>query len=143
MPYVPEFMVQPDEYERDKLLVEDLPGWIEFARKWFPTNDWPRKGPEHAATEPSRPWEPVVLGGRRWRRVSYAYDITPEARYEYIYTKCTLGDPLKYPHERDSPRTAGEGWRQQCPYCQIQTEEIGDDICPSCGRKLVFIRVSE
>lgn len=143
MPYVPEFMTQRDEYKRDKGSVASRQDWIAFSRKWFPVARWPRKGPEHAAMEPPRPWEPLHLGGRTWRRVSYAYDITPEARYEYISTKCTMGDPLKFPHEQNGPKTAAEGWRQECPYCQIDTSEIGDDTCPSCGRKLVFNRVSD
>jgi len=135
-------MIQSDEYEREKALVHDVSSWAAFARKWFPTTKWPRQRPDGAAAKP-RAWESLSLGGRTWRRVSYDYDITPEARYEYIYTKCTVGDPIKFPHERHSPRTASEGWRQECPYCQIETSEVGADTCPNCGRKLVFTRVSE
>jgi hypothetical protein len=136
-------MVHKDEYEREKGLVSDLPHWAAFARKWFPTETWPRKGTRDATAVAPHPWEPLFLGGRKWRRVSYAYDISPEARYEYVYTKSTLGDPIKFPYEQNSPRTPAEGWRQECPYDEIVTQEIGDDICPKCGRKLVFSRVSE
>jgi hypothetical protein len=136
-------MIHREEYERDKRRVVDLAGWMEFRRKWFPTETWPWKGPEPAATPPRRPCGPISLGGRRWGRASYVYDIPPEALYEYGYTRSTLGDPFVFPHERDSPRTAAEGWSQECPYCQISTNEIGDELCPSCGRKLAFVRCTD
>lgn len=142
MPFVPDFMVRTEEYEREKHEVRDVSSWAAFARKWFPTAAWPRKQSEDAATIP-RVGKPLWLGGRTWRRVSYSYDITPEARYEFIYTKCTVGDPVKFPHERNSRRTSSDGWRHECPYCQIETSDPGDELCPSCGRTLVFTRATD
>ncbi len=81
---------------------------------------------------------PLRLGGREWIYTNSVYDISPEARYEYFYALRMVGAPFQFPTWKTSPKTADRGWRQECPYDEISTAEIGDPICPKCGRKLVL-----
>lgn len=143
MPIVPEFAQNRSAYNADKLKITSLDDWLAFNRKWFPADSWPRKSDADVRAEApaKRGW--LDLGGRRWSHVSYAYDLSPEDRYEYIYTQRMIGDPLKNPEEKNIPRTAAEGWAQECPHCEITTSQIGADVCPRCGRKLAFTRRAE
>ena len=54
-----------------------------------------------------------------------------------------LGEPLIFTDENNIPKTTEYGWSQDCPYCEISTTDIGDDICPKCGRKLLYDRVAD
>ena len=143
MPLVPEFASNRPAYNADKAKVVTLEDWVAFSQKWFPWKTWPRKSDAQVRAEApgKRGW--LDLGGRRWSYVNYVYDLSPEDRYEYIYTERMLGDPLRFPQGKDDPKTADEGWAQQCPYCEITTTQIGADVCPQCGRKLAFTRRAE
>jgi hypothetical protein len=143
MPHTPEFRQKFEEYSREKLQIKNLQDWAEFAKKWFPSVKWPRKTPQQLGCESQGKKGPIKLGGRVWSYETYAYDIKPEDRYEYIYTLKTIGDALRFPDEQISSKIASEGWRQECPFCEIETGEIGEDVCPLCGRKLVFKRYSD
>lgn len=136
-------MQQWAQYLEEKNGVRTLDDWLAFRKKWFDYLRWPTKTPSQIQSEAKDKRSPVNMGGREWSRVSYAYDMSPAARYEYIATLKTLGDAIRFPDEAASPRTAEEGWRQECPYCEIVTTEIGEEICPQCGRSLVYDRRTE
>src|SRR5262245_35634992 len=140
MAWEPGFVTQGAQYMEEKKNVRTFRDWLAFSKRWFGTSGWPTKSPSQIEAEAKDRRSPVEIGGRYWSRVSYAYDISPEARYEYIATLRTLGDALRFPNEANAPRTAAEGWRQECPHCEIVTDEIGDAVCPQCGRRLVFDR---
>lgn len=86
---------------------------------------------------------PVKLGGRSWSYTFGSYDLTPEARYEYCWTMAKVGSPLKFPHEAGRKKKPKEGWRQECPYCEISTDELGEAVCPKCGRELADVRYAD
>jgi hypothetical protein len=143
MPFIPKFMREHAAYQSELSNVKTLPQWELFTKTWFDTSDWPKKSGEDIAKESERKKGPVSLGGRSWCFTNSAYDLTAEARYEYYYATHEVGSPLKFPLWRTSPKKAANGWRQECPYCEISTDEIGSPICPQCSRKLIFEWYSE
>jgi hypothetical protein len=140
MAYVPDFAQQRAIYESEKAAIRTVEDWYAFNRRWFPTQKWPRKSDAQVRAESVNKRGPVDLGGRRWSNVTYSYDLTPEDRYEYVFTQRTIGDPLRYPEEQATEKTPADGWAQECPYDEISTTQIGDMTCPKCGRRLVFTR---
>jgi hypothetical protein len=140
MAYVPEFAQQRAIYEAEKAAIRTVEDWYAFARRWFPAQTWPRKSAAQIRAEAVNKRAPVDVGGRRWSTVTYVYDLTPEDRYEYVFTERTIGDGLKYPEEQALEKTAANGFAQECPYDEISTTQIGEPTCPKCGRRLVFTR---
>ena len=140
MNFDPQFMLQRDLFYKERQAVRSLEDWRSFYKKWLDNSSWPTKPPELIREEGLKKLGPVLIGGRIWGFTSFNDDISPEARYEYVFTMKTIGDPLKFPHEAELPRTAAEGFSQHCPYCELSTNDVGDDICPQCGRKLVYVR---
>jgi hypothetical protein len=143
MPFTPEFMLHLDQFRKEREAVRTLDDWETFDKKWLDNTSWPTKTADVLREEGKRKRGPVSIGGRSWGFTDFNDDISPEARYEYFYTLATVGDPINFPDEKSVPKTADEGFRQECPYCEIWTDEIGDDVCPKCRRKLVFGRSSD
>lgn len=133
-----------EEFSAERQCVRTVEQWRAFCAKWFDRSKWPPKGPEQLASESRRKQGPIRLGGRLWGYTSWGIDLTPEARYEYCWTLHAVGDPLTFPHMKDRPTPPpGESWAQECPYCEISTSQIGEEICPQCGRGLVYVYVSD
>jgi|GEM_PF-5454229 len=138
MPYLPEFMIQFQKYSQEKQNIKTYNDWQKFKRKWFDKKNWPQKTPSQLAEESKNKIGPFKIGGRLWGYTTYIYDITPEARYEMFSVLRNLGEPLVFTDEKYIPKTANNGWSQDCPYCEISTTDIGDEICPKCSRKLLY-----
>ena len=128
MPMVPEFMKRRAAFDREREAVRTMEDWNQFETKWFDSKDWPRRPP------PERR-EGLILGGRAWAPTFWVYDLAPEARYEYFFTLRTVGDAAR----GWRPEPGQEGWRQECPFCEISTGDIGDATCPQCGRRLISV----
>src|SRR5256885_10714 len=99
MPFEPEFMRKLGAFRAERDSVRNLEQWQALSDKWLDTTGWPTKGPEQTARESAGKLGPVRLGGRLWSHTSLAYDISPEARYELIYTLKAVGDPIRFPLE--------------------------------------------
>jgi len=140
MPFNPDFMLKPEQFQRDRKKVLSLDEWKAFYKKWLDTKSWPKKSPDVRREEGKRKRGPVWLGGRLWGFTNFNYDISPEARYEYFFALRTVGGPLKFPDEVELAKTAENGFYQECPYCEIATDQIGEEDCPQCGRKLLYNR---
>ena len=138
--FAPAFMQRLDEFRKERASISTLDEWMAFAKKWLDTEDWLLKTAGQTEAEGMRKCGPVVLGGRKWVYTSWNYDVSPEARYEYFYTLRGFGDVVRFPEVRSVPKTAENGYRQECPYCEISTREIGGPTCPTCGRALIFTR---
>ncbi len=131
----PAFMLRFEEFVAERRRVRTLEDWRAFATRWFDTSAWPIKSPEQRAAEALRKQGPVRLGGRLWGYTTWVYDLSPEARYEYFSTLRRVGDPIRFGAvDPDS----GERRAQECPYCEISTDEPGEAVCPRCGRDLVY-----
>jgi hypothetical protein len=143
MPYTPTFMDRFSDYARELGRVGSLSDWIAFTKRWFDSCQWPRKTPEQRSDESRNKRGPVELGGRTWSYTSWVFDLTPEARYEYFSALHLIGDPLKFPDQFTRPKRAADGWRQECPFCEISTDQLADDQCPKCGHPLLYVQYSE
>jgi hypothetical protein len=133
-------MLLHDEFRRERDAVQSIENWNVFYRKWLNNASWPTKSKEKLNDEAKHKCAPISIGGRTWGFTFFNDDISPEARYEYFFALKSIGDPLKFPNERQLPKTAELGFSQQCPYCEISTNEIGDDRCPKCKRQLILFR---
>ena len=136
-------MIHRNDYETDKKRVRSLEDWKLFAQKWFKEAEWPRKSSEQLTAESKWKRGPVRLSGRVWTYKFFPYDLTPEARYEYFLTLREVGGPIKFPDEVQMEKSPELGWRQECPYDEISTDEIGEPICPLCQRRLILERYSD
>jgi hypothetical protein len=143
MPFEPEFMKRLTEFAADRGRLHSVTDWVAFQGKWFDRSAWPEKSASQRAAESPNKRGPVQIGGRTWGYTSWTYDLTPEARYEYFATLHSVGDPIRFPHEAGIAKTAANGWRQECPFDEISTKELGDESCPRCGRRLQYVRYSE
>lgn len=140
MQFIPEFMIHLDQFRKERELVRNIDDWKSFFRKWLDSRTWPVKSVDVLRIEGKRKIGPIQMGGRSWGFSNLNLDISPEARYEYVYTFSKVGTPIKFPKEKNDPKTADRGYRQECPHCEIWTSQIGDRVCPRCGRELVFGR---
>ncbi len=138
MVYCPDFVVKSAEYENEKQQVKTEKDWIVFRNKWFDISNWPEKQADQLAKESLNKKGPLLIGGRKWGYRTLICDISPEARYEFCYTYYTVGYKFIFPEYMDEPKTARNGWSQECPFCEISTHEIGDEECPICKRKLIY-----
>ena len=97
---------------------------------------------QQRAVESAHKRGPLRVGGRLWSYTSWVYDLSPDARYVYFSTLRRVGDPIRFPGSRAGAGGTAAGSdahsAQECPYCEISTAEIGDDLCPQCGRQLVY-----
>ncbi len=143
MSYNPKFIVEFEKYNKEKQNIKTFDDWQKFNKKWFDKKNWPQKTSSQFAEDSKNKISPCQLGGRLWGYTTYIYDITPEARYEMFSALRNLGEPLIFTDENNITKTAEYGWSQDCPYCEISTTDIGDDICPKCGRKLLYDRVAD
>ncbi|WP_373000598.1 hypothetical protein [Lutispora sp.] len=141
MVYVPSFMNYLDEYNKQKRNIHTVDDWVKFRNEWFDESQWPLKTPFQLTEESLRKRGPKKIAGRLWVYTTYMYDISPEARYEFFSALYNIGHPLLFNYS--GPKTAENGWNQNCPYCEISTNEIGDDTCPVCTRKLLYSRVMD
>ncbi len=132
------------EFSAERQAVRTVEEWRAFCAKWFDLSAWPCKTSAQLASESLRKRGPIRLGGRQWSYTSWGIDLTPEARYEYCWTLHAVGDPLAFPHMKNRPTPPpGESWAQECPYCEISTDQIGEEVCPQCSRGLVYVYVSD
>jgi hypothetical protein len=138
MSFEPIFMLQHEEYLAEKQRVRSVEDWQKFAAKWFDRSNWPEKDEAQLAEEAPLKRGPVRLGGRLWGYTFFIYDLSPEARCEYLTTVRTLGDPILFPDAANREKVPEEGWSQRCPYCEISTYEMGDETCPQCGHALAY-----
>jgi len=147
MSYEPLFMKGWEKYIKDQSNVKTKNDWIEFRRKWYDEDEkkWPKKTPQQRAEESTKKRGPIKIGGRTLVHVSYPFDLTSEARYELMKTSTEIGLRLVLPNGYHSPQESGDnqGWMQECPYCEIATHEIGDENCPICTRKMIYIWVGD
>lgn len=143
MSFEPVFMTKFDEYQSEKGKVRTVADWIAFKKRWFDKADWPRLTPQQTQERSRHKRGPVEIGGRTWSYTNFAYDITPEARYEYFFTLSGIGAALAFGITAAQAKTAERGWRQECPFDEISTDEIGDETCPKCGRKLVYTQYAD
>jgi hypothetical protein len=139
MAFEPNFMKRLDEFKADQNRIRTIQDWIAFTKKWFPRDQWPQKSKDQLAAESKSKMGPVSIGGRMWNYTFWSYDLTPESRYEYFWTIKKVGDPIRFPHEQYKEKRAENGWRQECPYCEISTDELGEATCPICARKLIYV----
>src|SRR5262245_35505463 len=140
MAFMPDFFLRIHDFDHHRRSLRSEQDWIEFVQKWFPTDSWPLKSPQQLSEESIRKAGPIELGGRSWVFTSWVYDLDPEARYEYFWTLVMVGHPLVFPNSGRPSSTdlTPPGWSQQCPYCEISTDERGDPTCPRCGRLLLW-----
>lgn len=131
------------KYIKEKQQVRTFNDWLVFKKRWFNKTEWPEKSSFQLKEESYNKIGPINLGGRLWGYTTYIYDITPDSRYEMFSALRNLGEPLFFGDEIKIPRTSEYGWFQECPYCEISTTDIGDEICPKCGRKLLYGRAAE
>jgi hypothetical protein len=136
--YIPKFMRELERFRSALKNIRTPSTWTEFEREWFDAGDWPNKTPSQLAEEALTKRGPLLLGGRVWSYTTFSYDITPESRYEYMSATRMIGGPLKFPNWNSSPKKAENGWRQECPYCEISTSTIGNPECPVCHRQLIL-----
>jgi hypothetical protein len=136
-------MQELDRFRAERDQLRDLPGWKLFQRKWLNNATWPTKSDDQVRREQAGRDSPMRLGGRLWGWLSDRDDISPEARYEYCWTLEVVGRPLRFPDEAELPKTSAMGFYQYCPYCEIATDEIGSEECPTCGRQLLYGRWAE
>jgi hypothetical protein len=141
MPYQPAFMQQHDAYLAEKAQVRTVEDWARFSRKWFDATDWPEKTQAQLDAEAAVKRGPVKLGRRLWGYGYFLYDLTPEARCEYLSTLATLGDAIRFPPPPVEERYSEEGWEQRCLPCEIATSQLGGETCPRCGGALIYIQV--
>ncbi len=141
MAYEPEFMKRFEEYNKEKQAIKTLEDWRRFKKKWFDWQNWPRKTAAQQREYEIKCKNPIQAGGRTWHHTLLLLDITPEARYEYSVTSDEIGFPLAFPNGIHKPQDLSNtyGWSQECPFDEIATDEIGDEICPVCGRKLIYV----
>lgn len=138
MSYEPEFMRRYDEFDADRRRIRTTEEWIAFRRKWLDQSVWPRKSPEQLGKEAMDARGDVRrFDGRTWARTQYAYDITPEARYELFATIANVGDPIRFPHLAAHTGDAPSGRTYSCPFCEMATREPAPTACPRCGRPLL------
>ena len=142
MAFEPAFMRRFAEFDAERRRVRTPEDWRVFASKWFDASSWPMKTPEQRAAESAHKRGPLRVGGRLWSYTSWVYDLSPDARYVYFSTLRRVGDPIRFPGSRAGAGGTAAGSdahsAQECPYCEISTAEIGDDLCPQCGRQLVY-----
>lgn len=143
MPFEPEFMLKPEQFRSDREEVRTLDDWKAFNKKWLIRISWPKKSPDVQRAEAQKKKGPVLIGRRLWSFTNFNFDISAEARYEFFFALRTVGWPLKFPDQVELPKTAENGFYQECPYCEIATTEIGEEICPQCERKLLYHRFSD
>ncbi len=141
MPFQPEFMIKTEEYEKEKSKIVSGDDWRKFKFKWFNESTWPKKTLEQREIESINNREAKIIKGRKWGHVFYPYDITSEARYEMFVTLYEIGFPLVFLNGIQKPNNINnnQGWNQDCPYDEISTMEIGDKICPICGRRMIYV----
>ena len=144
MAYVPRFLINYSEYTLDKARVRTLEDYLTFERKWFDTREWPRKTNDKIREESKDKRSPFNLGGRRWGHMDVLYEIPKDAWVEYYSVITSIGAPLQYGQGWDPPRRPQGTWSLDCPASEIFTRDLrGSDICPQCGRKLIWTVTSE
>jgi hypothetical protein len=144
MPIEPEFMRHLSRFREDRDRVRTVEEWRAFNARWFDVGKWPKKTHAQLKEEADHKRGPIDLGGRRWSYTTWVYDLTPAARYQYFAARQEVGLPLLFPEPRPkegAPRD--EGWSQSCPFDEITTAELGAEICPKCGRPLLYVRSAE
>jgi hypothetical protein len=135
MPYEPDFLAHRDEFERALAQVRTVSDWADFRSRFFHDMPWPRRSPE-ALRAARGDGAPVLQGGRAFHRSPLADDVTPEARYAY-FQALAVGLAATYP-----AGAPDGGVRWHCPACELFTDAPGDPECPSCGRKLLEMRLA-
>lgn len=142
MTFIPPFMAHYDQFCEERKSVQTLEDWKVFSKKWLNNFSWPTKSAATLQEERTRKKGPVSIGGRSWGFTYRNDDISPETRFEYALT-VNMFRTLRFPGEESLPKTAEYHFYQECPYCEIWTDEIGDNICPLCGRTLLLGRSAD
>ena len=136
MAYEPDFMTRFDHFSEDIKQLKNEQDWLEFRSKWLDQTDWPhRKKPFDQPTNRTV----QSLQNRIWVKSFWAYDLSPEARYEYFSVLLGVGMDIRFPHlKRPDAQNLAKPWTLYCPYCEIVTEQPGSQQCPICDRDLLF-----
>ncbi|BDG03721.1 hypothetical protein [Anaeromyxobacter oryzae] len=137
MPFDPDFMSRPDEFERALALVRSVPDWLAFKARFFHDQPWPRRSAEALAAARGD-GSPVVAGGRTFHRAPLPDDLSPDARYAY-FRALGVGLAATYPPNAPPPSDAHVRWT--CPACEVWTDAPGEAACPLCGRPLLAMRL--
>jgi len=137
MAFQPAFMQRLPEFRQALARVRTPAEWAEFKATWFADAPWPRRSAE--ALVALRGVEPLVQGGRTFRRAPLPDDLTAEARYEY-FAALQAGFGVLFRPE-DAPGQPGVAVRYHCPACEHWTDEPGGPGCPGCGRPLLLMRL--
>lgn len=142
MPYRPDFARKYNEYSEEKSKVRSIDEWVAFSKKWFDQHEWPKKTPEQISkeTQEKRHLTHDPLGGRMWAYIMYPFDLSPENNYEFHSTSYYVGFRITECQLFHSPKDPHDEiyWEQECPYCAISTTDIGGELCPVCGRRLIY-----
>lgn len=139
MSFIPEFMKKFPIYSVEKDKIRSLEDWLVFRNKWFDVENWPKKTKKQYEKESVEFEDFISSDGRNWWSKKYFYDIDKEARYEFETTNHDIGYLYMFPDSVNQDKTEKDGWMQECPYCGIVTNEIGNEFCPKCSRKTIFI----
>lgn len=135
MPFEPDFMAHREEFDRALAQVRTVSDWAAFKARFFHDMPWPRRTVEELRALRGD-GAPVVLGGRVFQRAPLPDDVTPEARYVY-FRALAVGLAATYPQGAPAGAT-----RWSCPACELWSDEPGHPDCPSCGRRLLEMRLA-
>ncbi len=145
MSFTPKFMRSLRSFDRERRALRTAAEWYAFRMRWFDREKWPEKPRDQIGKELTEGHQLVseIRDGRRWAPGIFTIDITPEARYHYFWTLNTIGQPLLDPRWSTIKKSPETGWRQECGYCFISTQDQGEPTCPRCGRELYWQWVAE
>ena len=148
--FQPLFMKKISDFRLERKLVKSESDWLIFRQKWLDTSTWPRWEKDDLALKFEQ-WTNetggkgyLTLADTKWGRSELVYALTPEARFEYSFTKFVIGGaiclgqtpPLQW---KDVPST----WTSECPRCEIFSSSFMPKTCPKCGGQLVAFPVND
>lgn len=132
MNYVPEFRRYWNKYLEEKETIQTKADWLNFKNKWFNSAEWPKRISSYDKT--------TAIQGRVWIYYSPAYSLMPEDYYEYRSVSRMMEEKYLSEYFKCFKPVGNDtdGWYQDCPFCLIISYSIGGEVCPKCGRHLLF-----
>ena len=134
------YFIDNQGYWMDKGKVSNKEECLRFRKKWFNQGqNWPTKKEEILEAEMAvdSGWH-TESDGRKWRRYFLTWDLTPEEIYECEDANNLMQYKFVFPELANEEKNRKNHWYQDCPYCQIQTYDLGAEKCPKCGRKVFY-----
>ena len=132
-------MTSHSDFVREKNSIKNLEDWLTFNKKWFDTSEWPLMTAAERSEASKLKRGAVNLGGRSWSFTFFPYALSAEARYEYVATLAETKS-IRMP-ELKNILDNDPSLRQECPFCEIITDELGAENCPRCRRQLISVNV--